>query len=147
MGRMPASEPQKVTLRKELNDLHRQVDALTNQLSKDLPEVVVEKELLFSHPLVPLFNQVTPPYLIRDYNGLITRVDVSVSTVGTGNFGLDFRVNGVMREHIVLPAGDDLVIVDDLAVEIEEQDRLTFRVTSAGAVSTVTVRVVVAVNS
>jgi hypothetical protein len=150
MTKIPG-EPTPRDLRRELNELRREVQRLRHTRTDELT-YYREREVVFSYPGTPLVNEVSPPYLIRDLNGDISRVDIAVLAPGTTKTVVQVTVTDSDNANpktidVTIPAGDRYVADEGFDLSVEEFDTMTVKPTTVGAgVSSITVAVMLTVS-
>jgi hypothetical protein len=150
MSKVPG-EPTPRDLRRELNDLRREVQRLRRTRTDELV-YYNEREVIFSYPGVVFDGDESPPYLFRDLNGVVSRVDIAVLKPGAQKTIIEVRARDsdggdLQTVEVTLAAGDLYETDEGFDFDIQDFGMLTVLTKQVGeGVEDMTVTVVCTVS-
>lgn len=128
MSQMPLKDPTLQGLPQQFAALQKEIADLRRQVSPEGYRKPEEDQAIFSHPGAPMLNTHSPPWTYHRPRGYLTRVVVAVGDAGADDsmFLIQRRTNGNLQTlaTLVLAAGDEYTVDDDLMAEVEDLDRI-----------------------
>lgn len=126
----PRGEPTPPNYRKELDEMWRSIRALEARTTPKKERKRKERQVIFSFPgdLDPA-NGYSPGYIVRDFEGVITRMDVSAGSWSHGPTTWDIDSSFLYEGNydagggVTLPANEQFASAD-LNIDVDEYDKI-----------------------
>lgn len=131
MGLMDPRPAQPPSLTQQIADLRREVEQMRQQPRAEQNPVQYVREIVFSYPGVPEASKESGAYLVKDFAALIYRLDWTARVAPSAAVNFEIKVNGTVVETVTLGAGETAETIDDLAIEVEEWDRISMTTTGS----------------
>lgn len=130
MPTIPPRNPSKASLKREIEELKREIRLLKERPREEDNPPQRYKEIVFSIAGGATTDQRTPIYRVKEFAGTIVRCDVDVDNQpGNDDTNIDIRVNGTTVHSLTLSYQQDTLTLYDLAIDVEDGDRLALEVT------------------
>lgn len=132
MPTLPTSDPTQLSLQKQIADLQREVRLLKEKpRSEDIPANIRTEVCFAAHGEVLVDDQ-SGSYLIKDFDATIHRLDWTARIGGASTSTGQVILNGIVLYEFDLAAGETSGVFSDLALDVEEYDRLSVQFSVVG---------------
>lgn len=127
MPTLPPRNPTQASLLKEIEDLKREIALLKHRPEKDDVPGQHSREVVFSYHGRLLANDTSGKYLLKDFSATIHRLDITAQVAGSTDSTFEVLVDGAAAYSGTYPAGTTHLLLNDLAIEVEEFSTLSVR--------------------
>lgn len=133
MPTLPPHDPVQITLQRQIRELQREIRLLKEKPRPEDNPAQRRTEITFSYHGEVTAGERSGAYLVKDFQATIHRVDWTANTAGSGDSVCQVLVNGDVAYEFAMEGGEETGVLNDLAIDVEEWDRLRVEFDSVGA--------------
>lgn len=144
MTQMPVGDPTMQNMQQQIADLRKEIEDLRRQVSPEANRKPDIDTTVFSHPGAPLEGTISPPYIYHKPRGYLTRAVITAYLAGaTETVVYVLRKSGATGgpsndeyeriATLTLDANDKVNVMDDLMPEVEDLDMIVLQIGDAPA--------------